>query len=330
MTNSVIYPLGIDVGATSTKIGLFNQQWNVIARRVIPVETYQESHYFFTAVKSALDEIFAEHSITRKNIAGIGVGLPGCVDSKNGIVRGLTNMPLWKEVAVKKNMEHATGIPTYIDNDVNLMTIGELEHGAGKMASNLICCTLGTGVGGGIVLNGKLYRGNALCAGEIGHMYLFPQSEPSSDNKPFILEKFVGNNAIIRRAQNAVAETPSDSSVIMKLVDNDVSKITPKLLFQAAQKGCVLSKKIWDDTGYFIGLVFASVVNLLNPDKIVIGGGIAQAGDILFEPIRKAVQDNAIPVASANLEIIPAALKEDAGIYGAATYGMKYEYYGEN
>ena len=329
MSTNKLYPLGIDVGATSTKIGLFNQQWDIIARRVISADTYQVPEEFFKEIKKAVEDIFEEFSLEKKNAHGIGIGLPGCVDSRNGIVRDLTNLPEWHSVKVAENMKQTLGIPTYIDNDVNLMTIGELEHGAGKMCNNMICCTLGTGVGGGIVINGKLYRGSTLCAGEIGHMFLFPGLTASSDNKDAILEKYVGNNAIISRTQKMIENARTRHSILLDLVENNVSKITPKIIYEAAVKGCHLSKTVWEETGYYIGMVFASIVNLLNPDKIVIGGGIAQAGDILFEPIATAIRKNAIAVATCDIEIVPAELKEDAGMYGAATYGMKYEYYGE-
>ena len=317
------YSIGIDMGATSIKMGLMSKDWKIMLRKTIPVEKYRVPDLFFNEVSEAVNAMLAEKKIEKIELGGMGIGLPGCVDSVNGIVRDLTNMPDWHEVHISEKFKEILQIPVKIDNDVNMMTIGECMHGAGNESHDMICITLGTGVGGGLVLNGKMYRGVDLCAGEIGHMPLFYNGQQCNCGNRGCLERYVGNAAIIRRTQEKLDADPARGKILRSLLNNETN-LTPKLIFEAAVEGDDISNEIFQETGEYIGSVLAGVVNLLNPQLIVIGGGVAQAGELLFKPIINIVKECAMPVATANLKIIPAKLGEDAGIYGAATYGIQH------
>lgn len=322
MISGFKYAVGIDVGATSIKIGLVNSDWQIIERRIIWMERYNTPDKFFASIKDDIDSMLSDWNLVHDDLTSIGIGLPGCVDSVNGIVRDLTNIRGWGEVNVHENMKKILGVPSYIDNDVNLMTVGEWIHGAGKGCKDMFCCTLGTGVGGGIVMDGKIYRGSTLCAGEIGHISLFLDGEKCNCGNKGCLERYVGNNAIVKRTVAILDKTPDQGDILLRMIDGDLSKLTPKMIFEAAKNGDTVSNFIWKETGYYIGVAFTSLVNILNPEKIVVGGGVAQAGDILFDPIIETVKKYAMPVATKNLKIVPAMLGEDAGIMGAATYSL--------
>lgn len=311
------------MGATSIKLGLVDSSQKIIDRAIIPVEEYQTPALFFDAVESAVRKILTGQNIGTQDIAGIGIGMPGCVDSVNGVVCDLTNMPDWrgKDIPIAQTMRDRLGIPTRIDNDVNIMTIAEWLIGAGKGCRHLICCTLGTGVGGGLVLNGALYRGSTLTAGEIGHIPLFYMGEPCNCGNRGCLERYVGNAAIVRRTHMLLEERPDEGDILKSLMDTEHTDLTPKIIFKAAQDGDLLAREIFKVTGEYIGVVFSGLVNTLNPEKIVIGGGVANAGDLLFGPIRDTIKKYAMPVATSELQIVPALLGDDAGIHGAALYG---------
>ncbi len=325
------YSVGIDVGATSIKMALFDSDLQLVSRNDENIfsDKYQLPEGFVSVVGDAVVNMLDKKGLPLVDLSGIGIGLPGCVDSINGTVRDLSNLPDWPETNIKEQMENRLDVPTFIDNDVNIMTIGELVHGAGKGCVNAVCCTLGTGVGGGLVIGGKLYRGTNLCAGEIGHISLFPEDEGCNCGNKGCLENYVGNSAIVERTKKMLKENNLDSAILSELIQNDTGLLTPKIIYEAAVRGDELSSFIWKQTGYYIGMAFANIVNILNPEKIIIGGGVAQAGKILFDSIIETVNSRAIPIATRDLQIVPAQLGEDAGVYGAATYSVRKNFHEE-
>ncbi|RJP56293.1 MAG: ROK family protein [Candidatus Auribacter fodinae] len=331
MGGSTGYAIGIDVGGTSIKLGLVCcDEWNITARTVIHGKDYETPDAFLTSIPAAIEKVCAEAHVRREQVLGIGIGLPGCVDSLRGIVKDITNLPNWRgEFTIKKALESLLGIPTYIDNDVNLMSIAELVRGAGNGCRNMLCVTLGTGVGGAIIIDGKLYRGSTLSAGEIGHITLFKDGEPCNCGNWGCLERYVGNAAIVNRTVRAISESSLKKDILMKSIHNDLSRLTPKIICGAAYDGDELSQHIWEETGSYIGIVFAAMVNVLNPDKIVVGGGVAQCGNMLFKAIRKTINERAMPVPAERVELVPAVLGADAGIYGSAIYSVKTEFHEE-
>lgn len=331
MDSTTKYSIGIDVGATSIKMGLLNNNsWDIEFRHTIPAERYNTPDKFFVEIKEVVLSLMKEKHIQSDSILGIGIGLPGCVNALLGTVKDLTNMTQWQgDVAVKSTLEKILGIPVFIDNDVNLMTIGELVRGAGRGSKNLICCTIGTGVGGGIVINGKLFRGSNLMAGEIGHITLFPDGGPCNCGNRGCLERYVGNAGIVRRTILRLEERPYDAEILLKLIDGNSSNLTPKIIAQAAEKGDLLSQNIWEETGDYLGIIFAGLVNTLNPEKLVIGGGIAEAGNMLFTAIQHTIKRRSIKSATEHLQIVKAQLGEDAGICGAAIYSVRPEFHEE-
>lgn len=302
--------VGVDLGGTYIKFALVSGNIRILQRRKLP--TPQEGR---EAVVSQMERGIRE---VGKEIAicGIGIGTPGLVDSRKGVVRGFTNIKDWENVPLRDLLEERMDIPVFVDNDVNMMTWGEYRCGGGRGCRDIICLTLGTGVGGGIVINGRLYRGHSMCAGEIGHIPINVRGPRCDCGGIACMERYVGNAYIVERTVGAIRK--GKRSIIPELVGRDLSKITPKIITDAADREDDLAREIWEETGTYIGVALAGLVNFLNPERIIIGGGVAKAGEWLFRPLRKTVEKRAMSLPAREVQILPAQLGEDAGVIGAA------------
>jgi len=246
-------------------------------------------------------------------VAGVGVGLPGFVDSVNGIVHHLTNVPGWDEVPLTRLIHERTGLPATVDNDVNAMTYGEWKYGAARGSRHAMCITLGTGVGGGLILDGRMYRGAQLAAGEIGHASIDYRGKPGPYGNFGGLEEYVGNQQIAERAMEVYRAAG---------ITRTLEQCSPRELDVAARDGDGVAKSIWDSVGDEVGAALASAVWVLNPDTIVVGGGVAKAGDLILEPIRQSVRSRTMELFHKNLRIVPAKLGNDAGVIGNAELAL--------
>lgn len=293
--------LAIDLGGTRTKVGLVSFSGKVFHRTYLSTRRYvRKKEQLINALAKSSKSLLADNNLSLKNISGLGIGLPGPINYAKGIVNFLPNIPNWKNTPLKKILQQKLRIPVFIDNDVNLITLAEWKFGAGKGVENLLCMTLGTGVGGGLIIEGKLYRGASFSAGEVGHMPINESGPHCNCGGIACLESYVGNNAILQLAK--------------RILNRD---ITLEQLSAMAAAGNAHAIKIWQGVGKKIGVALAGVVNVFNPERIVIGGGVANAGKPLFESIRKTVQQRAMPNQRAAVKIVRAKLSDDAGVIGA-------------
>lgn len=307
------YLMGVDLGGTNLKVALLSLNGEI--KKKISVMTKQGKQAVLRQIVESIEELLKKARVKKSAVLGLGIGTPGLVDSVHGIVYGLTNIRGWRGVALKKYVERNVGFPTYVDNDVNLMALGELMCGAGRGVKNLVCLTLGTGVGGGLIIEGKLYRGSTLSAGELGHIPVNADGPRCICGGYGCLESYVGNACIVERAVKAIEG--GRRSRIKKLAGGNLQAVTPRLISGAARQGDKLAKEIWEDTGRYVGMALAGVINLLNPEMVIIGGGVAGAGKLLFEPIRRTVKERAMIIPEKNVKIVPAKLGADAGLIGA-------------
>lgn len=310
------YAVSIDLGGTNIKLAIVKDCKKIINKISVPTKNYKDKQHLIEGLSQLALKLIKESGFARSQILGIGIGAPGLIDSDRGIIHRLVNIRGLKGVPLRALIQQKTGLQTFLENDVNVMTLGELYYGAGKGAKNMLCITLGTGVGGGIVIGGNLYRGSTLSAGEIGHMPLNESGPRCNCGGRGCMEKFVGNQYIINTTAKKIKE--GGKSIIEKMVKGDLKRITPEIVSSAAKKGDSLAIKIWEEVGYHLGVTLAGVINLLNPEKIVIGGGVADAGKFLFDAIRKTVNERAMDVPSAGAKIVKAKLGQDAGLIGAA------------
>lgn len=312
------FTIGVDFGGTYVKLALV--RFSEKSFKIEKFSTFHTSSYNRDALIEQLViriiKLKAESTYKGNRVRGVGIGMPGRVDFNQGVVFDLTNVPGWKNVRLKEALEHKVKIPVLIDNDANLMALAESKFGAAKGYKNCVCVTMGTGIGGGIILGGKIYRGMNFAAGEIGHMTI-------NENGPICVcggrgcaERYMGNRYILEEIIKKLRRGAKSS--ITEQIRGKYSNLTLEMVTKAARNKDVFSLLIWQEVGKHMGAVLADVVNLLNPEVIVIGGGVANAGTLILEPIRKVVKERAFQVSCRNLKIVPSKFGDKAGIIGAA------------
>ena len=305
--------IGIDVGGTNVKIALVDDKGSILYSNSVPTRAEMGYEYTVNNIKQAIRDLMSETKVT--GIEGIGFDFPGQIDYKNGIVRLAPNIPGWVNIPIAKIIEDEFKIPTRIDNDVHCAALGELNFGAGKGCENFICMTVGTGIGSGIVINGKLVRGASNAAGELGHIKLQMHEGPLCGcGDHGCLEAFASGPSIVAIAEEYILG--GKSTKFRELASG--GEITPFIVAEAAKQGDPVARRIFARIGEYIGFGLSSVVNLLNPEKIIIGGGVADAGDILLDPIKETIKKRAMVVAGSAVEIVPAKLGNTAGVIGAS------------
>lgn len=312
--NSKKYKIGVDVGGTNVKVALVDKSGSIVYSDTVPTRAEMGYEYTISNIIKAIQNLMKESKVEKDSIGGIGFGFPGQIDCDNGIVRLAPNIPGWVDIPIADIVSKEFGIPVKVDNDVRCAALAELNFGAGKGTKNMICITVGTGIGSGLIINGKLVRGASNAAGELGHIKL------QMDNGPICgcgdtgcLEAFASGPAIVAMAEEYIKG--GKSTKYRELANPD---ITPYIVSEAAKQGDVVAKKIFETIGSYIGIGLATVVNLLNPEKVVIGGGVADAGDLLFDPIKETLKKRTMPIQGAAVEVVHAELGNTAGVIGAS------------
>lgn len=296
------FTLGIDVGGTNIKLGLVNTSGKVVVQKSFSTKAYRHNkNKLLEALLRAVRSLFAEEGLKKENIQGIGIGLPGLIDPVRGMVNILPNISGWRKVPLKKIIEARLGIKTFLENDVNLITLGEWKYGAGRGVKNLVCITLGTGVGGGLIINNQLYRGEGFAAGEVGHMPLNEKGPACGCGGYGCFERYVGNRYVLKEAAKIFNKPNIDFSDIRRFSEHG----NPKALL------------FWKDMATHIGNGLAGIVNLLNPTMIIIGGGISNNHKYLFPTIRQVIKRRAFKVPASMAKIVRTRLGDAAGIIGA-------------
>ena len=301
--------IGIDLGGTNLKIALLDLRYQIKDKEVLNTQKFIKKENLICAIIDSINKVIEDNNLSRTNILGIGLGLPGPIDYERGVVHFFPNIPGWKEVGLKSILERRLRLPVFVDNDVKLMSLAEYKLGAAKGSSNAVCITLGTGVGGGIIINGNLYRGTSNASGEIGHLPINEKGPRCNCGGRACLETYIGNNRILKEAK--------------RLFRRD---ITLEELSYLARKQNRQAQTIWLKVARRLAVALVGAVNLLNPDCIVIGGGVANAGRILFDNIRKIILRQAMSVQARHVKVFKAKLGNNAGLIGAAILvkeGMK-------
>lgn len=308
------YKIGVDVGGTNVKVALVDKTGSIVYSDTVPTRAEMGYEYTISNMIKAINDVMKEAKVTISNVEGIGFGFPGQIDCDNGIVRIAPNIPGWINIPIAEIVSKEFGVPVKVDNDVRCAALAELNYGAGKGATNMICITVGTGIGSGLIVNGKLVRGASNAAGEIGHIKLQMNDGPLCGcGDQGCLEAFASGPAIVAMAEEYVKG--GKSTKYRELAKNE---ITPYYVCEAAKQGDVVAKKIFETMGTYIGIGLSSVVNLLNPEKIVIGGGVADAGEFLFAPIRETLKKRSMPIQGAAVQVVHAELGNSAGVIGAS------------
>lgn len=304
-----IKSIGIDFGGTSIKFGVVSGKEIIATGSPIIPKDYPVPSQLIRAIADRVNQLKNEQD----NIVAVGCGVPGFVDFPTGTIHNLTNVPGWTNIPLKHELETLTGLPAAIENDANAMAIAEWKLGAAKGCDHAICLTLGTGVGGGIISNGAMVRGAQFAAGELGQTSIHYAGRKGSYNNPGALESYLGNNEF-------AADTQADyeaAGIIKALSD-----CTPAHIAEAAENGCHVALKAWDGFAEKLASALAATCWLLNPETIVIGGGVAQAGELLFTPLKKHLFEQLSGPFKDHLKVVPAEFCNNAGIFGTAALAI--------
>jgi len=308
------HAVGVDFGGTSVKIALVDERGNIKTEKRIITEHVKNRDEWLTSICSAVTDLKGD-----TEICGVGVGVPGFVDYDRGYIYDLANVPGWTGVPLADLLEKRLNVPVRIDNDVNAMALGECTFGAGRTFQHAVFVTLGTGVGGALLINNQLYRGAHSMAGEIGHISIDMNGRVSPQGKGG-LEQYVGNRRIVERAIEELDK--GRASILNDLCKGDRSQLSPKTVKDAAAKGDVVALEILHFVTDCIATAFASIAYVLQPQAFIVGGGVAQEADMMFDMIRKHLQERMSPHFSQRLEIKAAELGSNAGMIGCATLAL--------
>lgn len=265
-------------------------------------------------IHTVIEQTIAETGATRDEFLGVGIGSPGPLDRAKGIVIITPNLG-WQNFPLRDRVSEATGLPATLDNDANCATLGEWWVGAAKGGRNVIGLTIGTGIGGGLILNGELYHGSSDVAGEVGHTTIDSTGRRCRCGNYGCLEAYASGPAIAERAREALAG--GEGSLLSKMAGGDLSRITAQHVYEASKEGDEVARAVVRETARFIGIGVANLLNIFNPDVVVLAGGVTQAGDDLFAPMRAEVQRRAFKPAVDACRIVPGMLGSSAGVIGA-------------
>ena len=312
--------IGLDVGGTTFKAGVVNEKGEILCKDAMPTGIERPYQEIIADMAALCKKVAADAGVEMKDIASIGVGVPGMFDNKTGRIPFCTNLG-WHDVPFVAEMKKHLDVPVYGDNDATVAGLAESVAGASAGVDSSVILTLGTGVGGGIVINGRPYSGAHGCGSEIGHMILKMDGEMCTCGNAGCFERYASATAIIREAKKAVAIHPESS--IMEKCGGDMEKINAKIVIDSAKEGDETAKAVFD--GYVRGLAhgIVSIINLIDPEIILLGGGVAHAGEFLLDAVREAVKPLVFFKTMPYARIELAQLGNDAGIIGAAMLGKK-------
>lgn len=314
------YFLGVDLGGTKILTALADEEGTVLARKKMPTEANKGLEHVLENIHTSIKKVLDESGVKVKDIVSMGVGSPGPLDVDKGIIYLAPNLG-WENVPITSLLEEKTGIKVILENDANAAALGEKWFGAGQDVDNLIYVTVSTGIGGGIIINKEIYRGANAGAGEVGHMVIDPDGPLCGCGNRGCFETLASGTALVRKGRKAVEK--GKDTILKKLSGGDINTIDGALIAKAARMKDSVALKIWDEIGEYLGIGLANLLNIFNPEMIILGGGVMKAGDLIMEPMLKSLKARAFKEAFQSVEIKKAELGDDTGVIGAITVAMR-------
>ena len=309
--------MGVDLGGTHIRGVLADEAGSFIERRHVRTEADEG----LPAVLGRIVGMVSELCGVRPGVVAIGIGAPGPIDSQAGVVSTPPNLPGWVDVPLARIVQDEVGIPAFLGNDANVAALGEYSFGAGKEVRHLVYITASTGVGGGIIVDGKLLEGQRGAAGEVGHMVVEPGGELCSCGGRGHLEALVSGTAIGRQARAALEA--GCQSIVAGMGRENPSGVSGRIVTEAAKLGDPLAVELVARAGERLGYAVINLVHLFNPRMVAVGGGVSLAGERFFDPMRRVVLDGLMPVFKQDLQLVPASLGPDAGLYGSVALALR-------
>ncbi len=308
--------IGVDLGGTNVKTAVVSRDKKVLAKDSRPTNAEGGPDAVMDVMEQAIRELTAAQGIHLKDVLAVGFGAPGPMNWQTGIVYSPPNFPGWKNVPLADAMKQRLGVPCFVDNDANVACYGEYWLGAGQGTENMAVLTLGTGVGGGVVVFGHLLRGIDGTAAELGHLKVQRGGRMCGCGSRGCLEAYASVTGMVRTAVEGLEQGKESS--LKTLCGGDLEQITGSMISDAAKAGDAFAQWVFQETTTWLGLGIASIVNFLNPEKVVLCGGMIAAGDMLFNSVRETVLANTFEVPGKRCQIVPAGLGADSGVIGCA------------
>jgi len=302
--------IGIDFGGTSVKTGVLYRSNIIDEAPRIDTQEFEEAGPLIEKIHQTIEGLRARHP----KISAIGVGMPGFVDFPTGMVHRLTNVKGWVNIHLKRQLGGLCALPVTVENDANCMAYAEWKRGAGRGVNHLVALTLGTGVGGGIIVDGRVVRGSNFAAGELGQTSIDYQGRVGAYGNRGSLEDYIGNQEIAAMAAESCRQAGGEKSL---------DDCEPAQLALSAAQGDQVALKIWDKIAEILATALMNCCWLLNPEAIIIGGGVAKAGPLLFDPLNQYLRNQLSGPFKDDLQILPARFGNEAGIIGAATLALE-------
>jgi glucokinase len=315
--------VGVDLGGTHLRAAVIHSNTGEVLSLRQASTLAREGHAAVIDRMAALIlEVIDLAGMNSSDVGGVGIGAPGVLDLENGMVLFLPNLPgNWLNVSLRGDIQERTGLPVFLINDARAMTFAEWKFGGGRGVDTMACYTLGTGVGGGLVINGQLHLGLGGMAGELGHQTVEPGGLPCGCGNHGCLEAYASGPAIAAAGIKAVVQ--GLTTRMGEMAEYDLNKITPELVYRAAESGDLIAQEIYERAGYYLGVAIGNILVALTPSKVVIGGGVSQAGEMLLEPIRRTVLERVRVIPVTRVEIVLAELGINAGLIGAASWARE-------
>lgn len=308
------YIIGVDLGGTFIKAGTASKEGKILYETSIPSLAEINPQAVVSQIAKAVGTIKEKHG--NDELLGVGIGSPGMVDLDGGTVKYPPNFTNWTVFRLGEEVSRLIGGRVEVENDANAAAVGEMKFGAGRGLTNFIMITLGTGVGGGFIIDGKVFRGESGGAGEIGHITIDYNGPLCNCGNYGCVEAYVGQKYLSHRVVQQLKSHPE--SLVNKLVDGDEERLEPKIISEAAEKGDKFALQIWEETGMYIGIAVAAAFNMFDVATLIIGGGVAKAGKPLFDSVEKTIKARVLPPVRSRVKVICAQLENSAGILGAA------------
>ncbi len=315
------YVVGVDLGGTKILAGVFDANLNCVGRAKISTKAERGPDPVIERIERCIKDSIDECDLTVKQVAGIGIGAPGAVDPENGTVIFAPNLK-WEDVALKKEIEKRVGVPTYLENDCNVCTLGVYETELKAKPKSCLGIFIGTGIGGGLIIDGKLFHGFNRTAGEIGHMVLEVDGPKCGCGNKGCLEALASRTAIFKRVQAAVKE--GEKTILTDMLGSSLKDLRSGDLRKAIRKGDKLVEKIVEEAAEYTGVAIGNLINIFNPEVIVLGGGVIDAlEDEMMAIIVETAHEYAMHGTDKGIQILASETGDDAGIIGAAVLAKR-------
>ena len=313
--------LAIDLGGTKIRTAIISNKGQIIAKDYSLTLAYEGLEAVTGRILSDVDCLLSLRNLDSSQLHSISIAAAGAIDFEKGLITSSPNLPGWHNVPLREIVKDKYRVDTFLINDASAAALGEHEFGAGRGVDNLILLTVGTGIGGGIIIDGKLYCGSSGSAGEIGHMTIDVNGQRCNCGNTGCLETLASGTAMAREAIKRIKQ--GERSSLTEIVEGEIESITAEKVSVAAQGGDSLASEVIFKAATYLGVGMVNLVNIFNPEMIIVGGGVAKMGDLLLDPARQVVKERAFELSAQAVRIVPAQLGDDSGLLGAAAFAFQ-------